>query len=287
MKQELERWLIDEGLYSPTLIDMSNVMRFAGNLYKEGLQLDCYCPGCRRESVFRWQPNEQFVIMPLRPMATGAPPAAKAFEYVARVMAWMQFDCARDPIHQLLFLVRTQQSQAPLAIQFTKIGQYPSHFDLASAQLARYAKIVSPLDIKELKSAETCCSHGYHIAAFTYLRRVFERRLEVAHQAAKSDATWDETAYDARGRMDERIQALRDHLPRFLVENKKLYGVLSKGLHELTEEECHDAYDTAHLGVTLILDEEIERRDRKAKITAASKSVQELQKKYGQGKEGT
>ena len=40
--------------------------------------------------------------------------------------------------------------------------------------------------------------------------------------------------------MDEKIVMLRTELPQFLVDNREWYGLVSKGIHELTEEECKE-----------------------------------------------
>jgi hypothetical protein len=43
-------------------------------------------------------------------------------------------------------------------------------------------------------------------------------------------------------RMTEKIAALRTHLPEIVTRNAKAYGILSLGLHELSEEQCAKAY---------------------------------------------
>ncbi len=42
--------------------------------------------------------------------------------------------------------------------------------------------------------------------------------------------------------MDEKISLLQDHLPPFLVKNKKIYSILSLGIHELEEDECRSFF---------------------------------------------
>ena len=124
-------------------------------------------------------------------------------------------------------------------------------------------------------------SAGFHVAAFVYLRRVFERRIEIAHEAAKNDDGWEETAYDPRTmRMEDRIAALRDHLPDFHVENRKIYGILSKGIHELTEEDCAEAFSPLELGIMFILDEEIEMKRKAAKLAKVSGDLAKLHAKH-------
>lgn len=38
-------------------------------------------------------------------------------------------------------------------------------------------------------------------------------------------------------RVEDKIKLLKDYLPQMLVDNKVVYGIMSKGIHELSEEE--------------------------------------------------
>jgi hypothetical protein len=80
--------------------------------------------------------------------------------------------------------------------------------------------------------------------------------------------------------MEHKIDLLRDHLPTFLVEHRKIYNILSTGIHELSEAECADAYDLVRVGITLILDEEIEQWRRKSAIDEAGKSLKQLHERH-------
>jgi hypothetical protein len=93
---------------------------------------------------------------------------------------------------------------------------------------------------------------------------VFERLIEDAHQAALNDLGWDNDIYAKSGHIEERILLLRDHLPTFLVQNPGLYVILSKGIHELSEDECGRYFPVVRNGIELILDEKIDRERREA-----------------------
>ena len=41
-----------------------------------------------------------------------------------------------------------------------------------------------------------------------------------------------------QARLAEKIKMLESHLSDILVKNTTIYGILSKGIHELSEEEC-------------------------------------------------
>jgi len=118
------------------------------------------------------------------------------------------------------------------------------------------------------------------IGAFVYLRRVFEHLIEEAHVRATAGDGWNEGAY-LEGRVVERIAFLKNELPIFLVENKSLYGILSKGVHELSEQECLGAFDVVTLGIELILDDELRAKERRAKIDLAKRSITQLASRMG------
>jgi hypothetical protein len=191
-------------------------------------------------------------------------------------LARPQFHCARVFGHSLQYILDIKGDAGLGTFSFMKIGQLPSLYDLVSADLQRYRNVLDAGDLRELQSADVCHAHGLHVAAFTYLRRVFERRIEVAHGAATADGGWDEAAFRNEQFMEGKISRLRAHLPTFLVENRKVYNILSAGLHELSEDECATGFEAVRLGITLILDEEIERTERAARIKGASVSLQQL-----------
>ena len=159
-----------------------------------------------------------------------------------------------------------------------KVGQYPSVADLHSAKIKRYRKVLSPEDYRELNRAVGLAAHGVGIGAFVYLRRIFERLIEEAHQMTRHDSAWDEDLF-LRSRMPEKIEFLAVHLPGFLVENKSLYSVLSKGLHDLSEDECLQFFSVTQLGIELILEERITTKEKNEKIEQVTQDIALLTQK--------
>jgi hypothetical protein len=161
-----------------------------------------------------------------------------------------------------------------------KVGQYPSVADLHSAQIRRYRNVLSPEDYRELNRAVGLAAHGVGIGAFVYLRRIFERLIEEAHQIAQHDSAWDEDLFlRSHHRMSEKIALLASHLPGFLVENKSLYGILSKGLHDLSEDECLQFFSVTQLGIELILEERIAMKEKNERIERVTKDIALLTQK--------
>ena len=59
-------------------------------------------------------------------------------------------------------------------------------------------------------------------------------------------------------RIDEKIKELSNELPDFLVQNISIYSILSKGIHQLTEEECLDHFDVVSKSVKLLVEQVLE-----------------------------
>lgn len=156
-----------------------------------------------------------------------------------------------------------------------KIGQYPSIADISMPDLRKYREVLSKDKYKELNRGVGLITHGVGVGAFVYLRRIFEELIEESHKKLSTSVGWDEEVFQ-RSRMDEKIELLKTSLPSFLVESKKLYSILSKGIHELTEDECLEYFPTVKLGVELILDEKLEEKRRHDKIEQARKSISKI-----------
>lgn len=63
-------------------------------------------------------------------------------------------------------------------------------------------------------------------------------------------------------KFDKKIETLKDYLPEALVKNKAIYGIVSKGIHELSEEECLDMFQPLLIGIELILDEVLAQKEK-------------------------
>jgi hypothetical protein len=161
-----------------------------------------------------------------------------------------------------------------------KTGQFPSPADLVLPRLNRFNKVLLASQRSELGRAIGLHAHGIGVGAFIYLRRVFSGLIDQARDEASSKAGWDNDAYE-KERMAERIVRLSTHLPELLVRNAQIYGILSKGVHELTEEECLTHFDVVRNGIEIILDELLERRNRLRRAEEYTAAVQKLASELG------
>lgn len=64
-------------------------------------------------------------------------------------------------------------------------------------------------------------------------------------------------------RVEDKIKLLSDYLPKILTENKNVYGVISKGIHELEEDECLKYFPVVEKIIKMCLTEVIELKRKK------------------------
>jgi len=144
-----------------------------------------------------------------------------------------------------------------------KVGQYPSVADIQIAQIKHYSKVLDEHYMKDFTKAIGLAANGVGTGSFVYLRRIFEHLVFEISRQAIAYGEIEEKAFST-SRMDEKIEMLKNHLPDVLVNNKALYGVLSKGIHELSEDECLEYFSVVREIIELILDEfEFARKKQK------------------------
>lgn len=161
----------------------------------------------------------------------------------------------------------------PKKISLTKIGQFPSVADFHLDQVKQYDKLLNKEKLREFTKAIGLAAAGVGIGSFVYLRRIFEDLINEAYD--EYNKKHGDIIDFNKKRMAEKIDSLRDFLPEFLVENKELYGILSKGIHELEEKDCLAHFDAVKVGIEMILDEKLEQLNKKKKAEAARLKIQQ------------
>lgn len=231
--------------------------------------IDCYCISCQQSSVF----STDNYVMHLDSGAVGGNYGSRRrddepFRTIEHI-----FYCSRNKDHQILFFFLIQEKT------ITKIGQYPSLVDLTNAEIRKYRRVLGNDSWREFSKAIDLTSRGIGIGAFVYFRRIFENLVEEAHKKQALSSGWDEKLYK-KNKMDGKIQLLKESLPNLLVINKSLYSILSKGIHELNEDECLNVFPIIKLGIELILDEKIEKLERDNKIKLVSRDINKLNQQF-------
>ena len=160
-----------------------------------------------------------------------------------------------------------------------KVGQYPSVATIHIGQIKQYDKVIGKPVLKEFTKAIGLAANGVGIGSFVYLRRIFEGLIQDAFNEVKASIDIENFA---KQRMEEKIHTLRDRLPSFIVENRSVYGILSKGIHELSEDECLAYFDCMRASIELILDERVEQLKKKKREEQVRKSINDIASKISQ-----
>ena len=172
-----------------------------------------------------------------------------------------------DEKHHLDYIVLTTDNS------MMKIGQYPSIADMTFPELDAYKHVISKQDRKELGTAIGLFASGIGAGSYVYLRRILERLIYQA-KATAGDAVNDEEFEQAR--VAERIKMLQGYLPEILIKNTTIYGILSKGIHELSEEECKKYFPVVKECIYQILGMWESERRKKADEDALSKALSSI-----------
>jgi hypothetical protein len=255
--------------------------------------IDSFCASCGKETAFLSDPNYPNIVINQsgqlvnstqvllrvlsgnnasthvidRPYARPVPRIYNLLEFASRPRSFiLELFCPRNREHRLLFAFTVFSNQ------LIKAGQSPSLADLKEHDLRKYKPLLKEQQYKEFARAVGLVSHGIGIGAFVYLRRIFEDLVDEAHELGKSEPGWNDNEFQ-KGRMEDKILALRNYLPTFLVEKRDIYGILSKGIHDLSEDECLAYFDTMRVGIELILEQRLAVREQERRIKEATKDL--------------
>ena len=205
----------------------------AENLILREVRCDGYCSSCRRESTFAYRPQKGLLL----PQNTAGKPQFTGTLAIA---------CARVNYHSIAFNVRI------MAGKLLKVGQYPSFADIALDESKQYSGLLSKDDAGEFHKSIGLAAHGVGIGSYVYIRRIFERLIQQRFDEFKTAEGWSEDEFK-KLRMAERIDFLKDHLPNFLVRNKRIYSIVSLGIHELDEDTCLSFFEVLKTTTVVIL----------------------------------
>lgn len=285
-------FLQSAGLYNSMQIGEDNIQDLI--LLLDGkVRISAYCKECKEERVFTMKPYIHFeedatgcysqklseevfgiqksYILEDTPSPSGSIKKQNTewkwksgqIENVSRILMF-QFVCSMNEEHHLDYIVLTTDNS------MMKIGQYPSVADMTFPELDVYKHVISKEDRKELGTAIGLFASGVGAGSYVYLRRILER-LIYQTKATTGDLIDDEKFEQAR--MAERIKMLEGYLPEVLIKNTTIYGILSKGIHELSEEECRKYFPVVKECIYQILGLRESLRKKQADEAALNKAL--------------
>lgn len=252
---------LDQTLYAAIQLNPERDINFLSSLKFGAQQYDAHCVYCGQGATFRTsadrKPSDVAQEERLRGVSGGAAPKRLTFEGGQFALhLW----CSRRPDRHLYsYFFDYDNTQGVLS----KVGQTPSLEDVAGADIERYRTILGS-EFAELRRATGLFAHGIGIGSFVYLRRIFETLVEAARTTA--DPMGEREAEFRKMRMTDRVNELAAHLPPAVVKYKEAYGILSVGLHELTEVDCKRYFPVVRAAVITMLEQRYEAAE-KAKVT--------------------
>ena len=261
------------GLYSPVTprsADPENAIKLWRDKWAAAdYRFDAYCVGCQRVSIFSGAGDAEakkvvaYVPPPMSLSARGSNYSRPELPFGARSR---NFFCLRNSAHRMTVHLQIDAN----AIE--KVGQYPSIADMAWPELSRFRKLLGVERLAELKKAYGLFSHGVGAGSLIYLRRVLELVVELARSEMLAVEGMLPKGFDGE-RFEEKVKLLKRFVPEAFYENRKLYGLISAGLHSLTEKECLAIFPVAWLGIDSALSAVQARRDEAEKTAAVSHAV--------------
>jgi hypothetical protein len=241
-----QKMIVEDSLYSEYKLDYL-IKRKVGECFYTG-SIDAYCTKCKKETIFKIVGPESYNFDEKIDELIKDPCIITTRAICARDTGSGYYSQCRNEFYTMFYLKD---------LVITKMGQFPSRADLEYGLLDKAFSQLESNDRNELGKAIGLFSHGIGIGSFVYLRRIFENIIEQAHLIAKNENEWVEQEY-LNGRMQDRIVILKNYLPTRLVKTAQLYSILSKGIHELSEEECLANFPIVKQAIQLILKEKYE-----------------------------
>jgi hypothetical protein len=260
-------------------MDILNLFYYNGVVLDKLKTIDSYCPICDKDTTFISElcdSQEVNNIVTHAGMVSGFSASKQERNFINKLeeksVFIRKFNCSRksdESSHNQVFIFRVIDSN------LIKIGQHPTLADLTKNEIKKYRKLNGEI-YSELNKAIGLFSHGIGIGAFVYLRRIIEKHILAPkiNKLLEEGKITDEDFFksDFKGK----VNWAKDQLPDFLVKNKKIYSVLSKGIHELDENECKECFPVLKSAIEIILDEVIERNEKEKKNKLISAQLNKL-----------
>ena len=256
-------FLANSGLY--TKIEITEEGFSDLTLFYRGYgQIEVFCPHCEKDRVFE------------RPTSYGNtdrrdknafPELFSSIAYKPKIEQY-DFECTKDSNHRLFYTILCTLEDNKKYI--TKIGQFPSRTDLSRPTFAKYKKLKNNY-YQDINRATGLFDSGIGIGSFIYLRRIIEKLIEQAGNKAIKDKKITSEQFDfrkidserqTRNTVVEKITLLRGYLPDVMVDSPQIYSIVSKGVHELSEDECLSYFPILQSGIQMVLDDLLTQQQR-------------------------
>jgi len=280
-----QAFLIEEPLYSSIEFNTLNPSIILNILfcindndsYNKFNVIKSYCPCCEKEAVFISKDTDTEVLNRIGLKARSISEGKSSIEYDLSELNDVgifirEFICPykqKDQAHNQIFVFRISENR------IIKIGQWPSLAEISNIEIKKYRKFNNDLYV-EFNRAIGLAAHGIGIGSFTYLRRIIEKYI--VNQKLRELIEEHKITEDQVRNSDfkEKLKILNDASPAFLTSNSKIYSVLSKGIHDLSEDECRVIFPILKSAIEIILDEHIANIEKNKKEEFIKRELNKL-----------
>lgn len=287
-------FFLERSLYAPVKIDIENIVDVLDILYCDkrvgilsSLTLDVLCPECDEVKTktstwvsFPSSIQDDFYVISNNDFCrfnefTGMQILNNPEQSLDLIIRFLEeqvyfsriYSCPKVGdinSHNLIFYMKVQDGK------LLKIGQSHSVADLQRDQIENL-KVLGNDIYKEYNMAIGLGSHGVGIGSFVYLRRIIEKYIVIPEGEKMIEAGLISKKEFYKMRFSEKINSVKGNIPEFLVQNKSIYGILSKGIHELTESDCKRNFSVVKAAIDFVLEELIDKKRReKRKLDLAA-----------------
>lgn len=163
-----------------------------------------------------------------------------------------------------------QYDRLKYCLIFEKVGQEPSMADLQLFDIEKYKKVLSEERYRDFSRALGLYAAGVGCGSLLYLRRIFESVIETVHKECSKESDWNEEEYNHK-KFNDKISYLEQFgkqiIPNQISDVKsKIYGLLSKGVHMLSEKEAKELFPYLKFAIEEILDNQIAKRTHEENV---------------------
>lgn len=250
LKDNLYDLFVNQGVYGKIQhVNFSdfNKLRQASNVIDS---IDLFCPHCKA--------NKTYVIK--RTSTNKGLGSTFVREDMAEREHIVEFSYECPTCKKLLYIALFYDGQDVI-----KISQYPSLYDVSRDELKQYKNndLIDAGSFNQIYKADICASESYFVAAYAYMRRVYENLMLSVFLQHESEL---ELTIDEFKKLSgqEKIKTIR----AFLAIDESIYGplysLLSGGIHEYTEEECSSYYSFLKLVLLDVLREQKSKKERES-----------------------
>lgn len=166
---------------------------------------------------------------------TGRVPPYDKDDFLENQIWYIQyyFTCTNNEEHCYMMMISIELKAGEFIVR--KVGQNPSMLTIKGFDFDKYKKQLEEIKAYgDYKKADLSNADHFHVGAFAYLRRIFEKMI----------CQYLENITLEDNHMDTKIKAVKDRFdPRIQGMLKNLYSVLSISIHELDEDTSKEYYE--------------------------------------------